>query len=71
MGCIGLMSSMVAQCVFPAYDNYGLICDEAQYLCGYELDGSYTCCGRLGQVSRFITVSVSAQGTFRILDCWI
>ena len=37
--CITLMSSLVAQCVFPTYQNYGLMCDEARFLCGYEMNG--------------------------------
>ena len=39
-----MVSTLVGQCEFPDYDKYGLICDEARFLCGYEMDG-YT--GRL------------------------
>ena len=34
-----MISSVLGQCEFPTYDKYGLICDEAQFLCGYEMDG--------------------------------
>ncbi len=34
-----MVSSVIGQCGFPDYNNYGLICDEAQHLCGYEMDG--------------------------------
>ena len=34
-----MLSKTVGQCVFPPYDSYGLICDQARYLCGYELNG--------------------------------
>lgn len=39
-----MVSSVMGQCDFPDYDSYGLVCDEARFLCGYEMDG-YT--GRL------------------------
>lgn len=42
--CIAFATSVIGQCEFPMYDRYGLICDEARFLCGYEMDG-YT--GRL------------------------
>lgn len=29
----------MGQCDFPTDDKYGLICDEARFLCGYEMDG--------------------------------
>jgi len=34
-----MMSSVIGQCVFPDYEKYGLICDEAHFLCGYEMHG--------------------------------
>ena len=36
---LSLITSVLGQCEFPVYENYGLICDEAQFMCGYELDG--------------------------------
>jgi gliding motility-associated-like protein len=34
-----MISSVFGQCEFPTYEKYGLICDEARFLCGYEMDG--------------------------------
>lgn len=34
-----MVSTVVGQCVFPPNDSYGLVCDEARFLCGYEMDG--------------------------------
>lgn len=34
-----LATEMKGQDLFPLSPNYGLLCDEAEYLCGYELDG--------------------------------
>ncbi len=33
------MLTAIGQCSFPSYDGYGLVCDEARFLCGYEMDG--------------------------------
>lgn len=34
-----LATEIKGQDLFPLSPNYGLLCDEAEYLCGYELDG--------------------------------
>lgn len=33
------MMSVIGQCTFPDYEDYGLRCEEARFLCGHELDG--------------------------------
>ena len=40
-------------------------------VCMYGSYGAYNCYGLAGQVSESSIVSVSAQGTRRIVDCWI
>ena len=37
----------------------------------YAFYCSYNYCGLVRQVSEILTVSFSAYGTSRILDCWI
>jgi len=37
--CIYTTSVVTAQCDFDIPDDYGLICEHAQFLCGPELDG--------------------------------
>jgi len=37
--CICLSKKGNTQCSFSTPDNYGFLCSEARYLCGYELDG--------------------------------
>ena len=39
LSCISFATSLMGQCTFPTYESYGLICDEAKFLCGYEMDG--------------------------------
>ncbi|MDF1699248.1 MAG: gliding motility-associated C-terminal domain-containing protein [Saprospiraceae bacterium] len=39
LSCIAMVSTLEGQCSFPTYDSYGLICDEARFLCGFEMDG--------------------------------
>lgn len=34
-----MVSTVAGQCEFPTLDKYGLICEEARFLCGYEMDG--------------------------------
>ena len=36
---VSLTQEMSGQDIFPTPTNYGLLCDEARYLCGSELDG--------------------------------